>query len=160
MATEEKLDGARNAFTFFYAYQDAVGRKIGMQQAVELAGMVDEEMGAAQGRLMKEQSGIKEIDIKTATSMVLGSLKEAFGFTSQLVEESPEKSVFRCGRCPIYEAGQIIGMDAGTIESQCRVGPFRFMNAMVKQLNPKFSYQLTKFRTSANDFCEEAIVLS
>jgi len=160
MAEEDKLEGARNAFVFFYAFQDAVGKEIGMEKAVALAGEVDEALGAAQGKLMKAQAGLGEIDVKAATAMALNAIKEGFCITAEVVEESPQKTAFRCGRCPIYEAGQMMGMDAETIENQCRMGPFKYMDAMVKQLNPKLSYQLKTFRSSAGAQCEEMIEMS
>jgi len=32
------------------------------------------------------------------------------------------------------------------------------MDAVTKQLNPNYSYQLQRFRAGADDFCEEVIV--
>jgi hypothetical protein len=51
-----------------------------------------------------------------------------------------------------------MGVDAETIETLCRSGPVRFMDAVTKQLNPNYSYQLQRFRSGADDFCEEVIV--
>ena len=75
----------------------------------------------------------------------------------ELVEESPEKSVLRGNKCPLYTAGQMLGLNDKTIEERCRSGGFEFMNALIKQLNPKLTYQLRKFRSSPEDYCEEAI---
>ena len=159
MATEDKLEGARNGLAFSYAYMNMVGQEIGMERAIALSAKVDEMMGDAQGKMMKEQLGGKDIDINAATTMALNTIKDGFGITSEVIERSPERMVVRCSRCPVYEAAQSVGIDTGTIETLCRTGSLKFMDAMVKQLNPNLSYRLTKFRSAADDFCEEAIVL-
>ncbi len=45
------------------------------------------------------------------------------------------------------------------IENICRASAIGFMDAAAKQLNPKLSYQLQKFRSNADDYCEEAVLL-
>lgn len=157
MSANDKLEGARNAFVFFYAFQEAVGKEIGMQKAIDIAGKVDKEMGAMQGRKMKEQAGAEELDLKAVTALALSSINTGFGIASEMIDQSPEKMVIRCGRCPIYEAAELLGIDPGTTRQLCEAGPLKFMDGMVKQLNPKFTYQLRKFRISAGDFCEEQI---
>ena len=76
----------------------------------------------------------------------------------EVVDEDPQRISFKVSKCPIYEAAQMMGVDAKTIETLCRNGPVRFMDTMTKQLNPNFSYQLKRFRSGADDFCEEEIV--
>jgi len=159
MATEDKFDGAKKVFTMFFAYLNTVAQEIGMEQAAALDTKVDETMGTAQGKMIKEQAGIEEIDVKAATLMAINSIREDFGIISEVIEESPQRAVTRCARCPVYEAAQTAGLDAETIETLCRTGSIRYMDAMVKQLNPNLSYQLRKFRSAADDFCEEEILL-
>ncbi|NIV38626.1 MAG: hypothetical protein GWN58_57180 [Anaerolineae bacterium] len=67
--------------------------------------------------------------------------------------------MLRVGRCPLYEAAQVLGMDRAAIEVLCRAGAIRYMDAMVKQYNPALSYQLSEFRASADDACVEALTL-
>ena len=102
---------------------------------------------------------MEEFDAKAAASMASSSIREAFGITSEVIEESPQRVVVRCRRCSVYEAGQMVGLDTEVIEAQCRASSIGFMDAMVKQLNPKLSYQLRKFRSAEDDFCEEEILL-
>lgn len=52
------------------------------------------------------------------------------------------------------------GSSHNAIEALCRAGAIRTMDTITKQLNPALSYQLNKFRSSADDSCEEVIVLS
>jgi hypothetical protein len=44
------------------------------------------------------------------------------------------------------------------IETMCRNGPARLMDTITKELNPNLSYELRKFRSGKDDFCEEAII--
>jgi hypothetical protein len=160
MAIEDKFDGAKNGLSFYYAYLKEVARETGMDNAVSIGTKVDSALGAATGRKLKEQLGNKECDLLTAVSMALDTIKEGFGITSMVVSESPQKIVTRCGKCPVYEACMDVGMDSETTENLCHTGSLEFMDAMIKELNPKLSYKLTKFRSSADDFCEETIMLS
>ena len=50
-------------------------------------------------------------------------------------------------------------MDGATIEAMCRAGAIRYMDMMVKQLNPNLSYLLREFRSSADGYCVEEVVL-
>ena len=157
MGKEDVFNGAKSAMTFYDAYLKTVGEEIGMDKAVSLHTKMFETLGKMQGQMIKEEAGTEEIDTKTALSLTKGA-PESIGISMEVVEESPQKISFKVGKCPIYEAAQMMGVDAETIETLCRSGPVKFMDAMTKQLNPNFSYQLQKFRSGADDFCEEVIV--
>lgn len=107
---------------------------------------------------MKEQSAIKEFDAKAAWSMVK-SFKDGIGESHEVLEESPQRVVLKNGRCPMYEAARMLGMDADTIETSCHVGPMTFMDTAVKQLNPNLNLWVRKFRSTPEDFYQEEIVL-
>jgi hypothetical protein len=158
MATEDTSNGAKNAFTYYFGYLNTVGQEIGMERAVVLQTKMCEAMGAAQGKMIKEQAGVEECDAKAATRLA-ETFIEGLGIGSEVIQESPQEVVSKVGRCPLYEAAQLLGLDAETIEALCRAGALKFMDSMVKQLNPNLNYQLRKFRSAADDFCEEAIVL-
>jgi hypothetical protein len=157
MGTEDTLNGATAAMTLFNAYMGTVAEEIGMERAGSLFTKMCENMGTIQGKMMKEQAGTEEIDTKTAWSLVK-NVPENLGITSEVVEESPQEVVVRLGKCPVYSGAETLGMDAETIEAMCRKGSARLMDTVVKQLNPNLSHQLRKFRSSGDDFCEEAIV--
>ncbi|MFB0563935.1 MAG: L-2-amino-thiazoline-4-carboxylic acid hydrolase [Candidatus Lokiarchaeia archaeon] len=143
------------AFIFFDAYLNTVAEEIGMERALDLLTKMCETMGAIQGKMMKDQSDIKEFDAQTASSL-LNSTPGSLGIIGEVIEESPQKAVSRGGRCPIYEAARIMGVDPETL---CRKGSMVFMDAVAKQLNPNLSYSCTKFRSSPDDFCEETVIL-
>jgi hypothetical protein len=157
MGTEDTLNGATAAMTLFNAYMGTVAEEIGMERAGNMFTKMCENMGTMQGKMMKEQAGAEEIDAKTAWSLVK-NVPENLGITSEVVEESPQEVVVRLGKCPVYSGAEMVGFDAETIEAMCRTGSARLMDTVVKQLNPNLSHQLRKFRSSADDFCEEAIV--
>ncbi len=155
MATEDVLNGARAGFAFLHAYINTVGEEIGRERALALVTKMSETMGTMQGQMLKQQAGVEQVDAKTAWALA-GTFVDSLGIAQQVTEESSQKAVRKGGRCPVYEAAQMLGMDA---KSFCRAGSLRFMDALVKQLNPNLSMQVLKFRSSADDFCEEAIVL-
>ena len=155
MATEEALNAARNAFTFLFAYLNTVAEEIGMERAVGLQTKMCETMGAMQGQMLKQQAGIEQADAKTAWALA-ATVVESLGIATEVVEESSQKAVRKNSRCPVYDAAQMLGIDP---KSNCRATSLRFMDALVKQLNPNLSVQVLKFRSSADDFCEEACVL-
>jgi hypothetical protein len=157
MGMEDVFNGAKSAMTFYDAYLQTVAEEIGMDQAMSLHAKMFETMGAMQGKIIKEQAGTEEIDTKTALSLTK-SAPESIGIRMEVLAESPQSVSFKVSKCPIYEAAQMMGVDTETIETLCRNGPVRFMDAMTKQLNPNFSYQLQRFRSGADDFCEEVIV--
>lgn len=159
MPMEDTFNGAKNAFAFYAAYINTAAQEIGMERALALFTKTCESMGIGQGKMMKEQAGDTVIDAKTAHSLVR-TLPESFGVASEVLEESPTLVRFKCMRCSLYEGAQMAGLDQGTIESMCRHGSMPCMDAAVKQLNPRLSYQLTRFRSGADDFCEEQISLA
>ena len=154
---DDVFNGAKSAMTFYDAYLKTVAEEIGKDQAISLHKMMFETMGEMQGKIIKEQAGNEEIDTKAALSLTK-SAPESIGISMEVVDEDPQRISFKVSKCPIYEAAQMMGVDAKTIETLCRNGPVRFMDTMTKQLNPNFSYQLKRFRSGADDFCEEEIV--
>lgn len=157
MGMEDVFNGAKSAMTFYDAYLKTVAEEIGMDQALSLHKKMFETMGAMQGEMIKKQAGTEEIDTKAALSLAK-SAPESLGISMEVIEESPQKISFKVRKCPIYEAAQMMGVDAETIETLCRNGPVKFMDAMTKQLDPNLSYKLQRFRSGPDDFCEEVIV--
>jgi len=158
MSMEDAFNAAKNAFTFYGAYLNTVAQEIGLERALALSTKMDETMGAMQGKMIKEQAGIEEVDAKAAYSLVKG-VPESLGLAFEVLEESPTTVRFRCSQCSLYEGWQMAGLDDKTRETMCRTGSLRFMDAVVKQLSPRLSYQLSKYRSAPDDFCEEQIVL-
>lgn len=159
MAIEDTFSGAKNAFVFHEAFVNTVAEEIGMERTSALETKMCETMGVMQGMLAKAQAGTEEFDAKAA-HLVCGQIVAGLGLTSEITEESPREVVSKTGRCPIFEAAQLMGHDVQAIEAACRAGAIRFMDTMVKQLNPNLGYELRKFRSAPEDSCVEAIVLA
>jgi predicted ArsR family transcriptional regulator len=160
MAVEDTFNGAKTGLTLLFAYLNMVGQEIGMERAMALDTKMCEAMGAAQGQMVRQQAGTEEFDTKAASQLLLGSIEKGLGILSETTEEGPQRVVVKIGRCPVYEAAQALGMDAEAIEATCRAGSIRFMDTMAKQFDPNLSYQLTRFRSAADDYCEEAIAVA
>jgi hypothetical protein len=158
MEPNEAFHGAKAAFTFHNLYLTAVGQEFGMAKAIALESQMCENIGVMQGKFIKDKSGIKAFDAKTAYSTVK-VIPEGIGIIGEILEENPQKVRFKCRHCSIYEGAQNAGLDEKTRENICRKGSIRYMDAMVKQLHPNLSYRVAKYRTSADDFCEEEIAL-
>jgi hypothetical protein len=159
MASSDTFDGAKNAFTFFFAYLNTVGQEIGMDRAIALDTHMCEMMGTAQGQAIKAQAALDEIDLATAASLAGQSIEDGLGISSKVIEASAERIASKVGRCPLYEAAQALGMDGATIEAVCRATALHYMDTMVKQWNPGLSYRLREFRPSADGYCIEQVVL-
>ena len=158
MANEDVFGGAKLMITFWFAYQNAVAQAVGTERAIALQTKTSESIGARQGKMLKEQSGIKEFDAKTALPLIK-NLKGSIGMRYEIVEESPQRVVIRNMTCPYYEAALTLGMDAKAIETCCRTGPMRIADSIVKPLNPKLNINVRKFRSNQSDFCDEEVYL-
>ncbi|MCK4736562.1 MAG: L-2-amino-thiazoline-4-carboxylic acid hydrolase [Methanophagales archaeon] len=155
MAIEDVFNGAKAAMILNYGYINTVAQEIGMERALALYTKMCENMAAMQAKMMKEQAGIKEFDAKAAWSL-LKTTPDSVGCSIEVVEESPRRVRVKIGKCAVYEAAQTMGLD---LKAFCLAGPNRFMDTGAKQLNPKLSFQMRKFRSAPDDFCEEEVVL-
>ncbi len=159
MTVKDTFNGAKSGMLFMQAYLSSVAGEIGMEKALALDSKTCQFLGTAQGQMIKEQAGVEEADLKTAENMISSMVEEGFGITSEVVESSSNAITCKMGRCPVYEAGEMLGMENEAIEAGCKSGAITFMDSAAKQLNPNLSYKLTRFRTSADDCCEESLVL-
>lgn len=157
MAIEDTYNGATSAMTLMNAYIKTVADEIGMDRAVSLLTKMCESMGAMQGKILKEKAGAEKFNAIEAWSLVK-AVPEGIGIGAEIIKESPKEIVFKTGRCPLYSAGEMLGLDNKTMETMCRNGAAKLMDTMTKELNPNLSYQLRKFRSGDEDFCEEAII--
>ena len=158
MPAKDAFNGAKTALMMMDAFAGTVAQEIGKERALGLMAKTCENLAASMGKIMKQQAGNKEIDARVAWSMLKTS-PEAMGITFQVTEESPQRVSLRSGKCPIYEAAQELGMDNKTIETMCKYSTNIFDDVLVKQLNPSLSFRMLKFRSTADDPCEEEVVL-
>ena len=158
MAVADTFRGAKSGLAFLFAYQNTVAQEVGMERALVLNRKMVEALGRAQGKDLKERVDIQEIPPKLAGSLAGEFLEQALGIRAQPVEGSVEKAVIEVGRCPIYEAAEVLGMENAEIEALCRAGSIPYMDALIKQFNPYLDYDLGRFRASADGSCIEMIM--
>lgn len=158
MTQEDIFQTAKIALTLYDAYVYAVAQEIGMDRALAIQIKASEALGSQQGKMMREQSGAREYNAQTAWRLI-SKVPLGLGMNFEIEEESPEKVVVKCGKCSVLEAARSLGIDIKNIEAFCRVGPERFMDSMAKQLNPNLKFQVKNFRSSAEDSCEEELIL-
>lgn len=99
MTNEDVFKGARSALTFFFAYQNTVAKEIGNERAIALQTKMSEFFGVKQGKILKEQLGIKNNDAVAAIPLVK-FLKDGMGFSIEIVEKNSKRVVIRNDRCP------------------------------------------------------------
>jgi hypothetical protein len=158
MSQDDAFNAAKTAMAFYMAYLNMVAQEVGMDRALALQTEMCENVGALQGRMLKEQSGLDEFDAESAWSLVK-TTPTSLGLSLELLEDNPLRVLVKCGRCSIFEAGRMMGLDTETLETFCRSGPSKFLDVVTKELNPNLSYRLLKFRMPPDDFCFEEIVL-
>ena len=61
MSREDTFNGATAGLMHKYAYMNTVAQEIGWDRARALYTKMGEEMGAVQGKMIKEQAGVEEI---------------------------------------------------------------------------------------------------
>lgn len=159
MSHEDKRQGAANVFGLYYAYLNNIGQEIGIDKAEEIGSQLFKMNGSARGQAIKAISEMDEFTAEGAAAAARKSILEDFGIVSNSIEESPQRVVVKCETCPVYNGARMAGMDSGSIEAHCRSASIGYMDALVKELNPRLKYRLRKFRTSEEDTCEEEIVL-
>jgi hypothetical protein len=159
MGSQDTFRGAENAFTFFFLYLQEVARTSGMEQAMALTTRVGETLGSELGAMLKLEADVAEFNARAAATLAQNLIEERFGMLSEIIEDKPDQVAFQIRMCPVYQAARQIGLDKDTIEALCHAGPLRYMDALVKELDPRLSYRLRKFRSQADGTCEEAIVL-
>jgi hypothetical protein len=158
LAQEDAFKAATTALSLYGAYLSAVAQEIGMDRALAIQNKTFESMGAHQGQMMREQSHLQEHNAQTAWALI-STIPKTLGVDLKVEEESPQRVSVRCDRCSVFEAAQSLEMDVKGIEAFCKAGPNRFMDAMARQLNPDLKFQVGKFRSSSDDFCEEELTL-
>ena len=155
---EDVFNGAMAGFVFFEGFRNEVAEEIGEEKTLSLMDKMSISLGKMQGKILKSQARsdkIKKVTPSIARSLI-GVIFAGLGMETETLNETPEKFSLNVKRCPVYEAGKLMGL---VDENLCRHGAVKFMDNVVKQLNPNLSYELKNFRTSSDDCCQEEIVL-
>ena len=154
-ASEQAFNTARDLFTVYLMYVKAVGEEIGMERALDIVGKSSERWGIQLGKAAKEM-GLRGDDARAAGWAVTQKLMGPLGIASKPMEVSPQKLVAENGRCSVYDACVIAGVDPKSFCRSNTKGP----DAMYREINPNLSQQCLKFRSSPDDTCIEAIAMN
>jgi hypothetical protein len=157
MGKTDVFSGVKAGMQIYDVFTQAVAEEIGVETTIALQSKVMEKIGKSQGNMMQMQAGIKHFNAQT-TSPLVKTAMENLGLKIKLMKESKRTVLFRCTRCPIYDAGHELGIDQETIESWCRASSIRLFDTAIKQLNPDLTFRIVKFRIAPEDFCEEEMV--
>jgi serine/threonine-protein kinase len=108
---------------------------------------------------LKDRASTLRMDAKTAATLLL-ELVVVVGFEPELLEEGPNRVLFKTGRCPIYEAGRTLGLDHSAIEALCRTRILPRIDRAAKELDPRLRWGLVQFRAGKDDSCIEEILMT
>lgn len=152
--------GAETAYMSSCSYIKSVMETIGVEETLNLMQQTDEKRGIQVGKAMKAELGNRDLDMDELLEVIVKMAKDIGGMDT-IIEKTPEKAVTvtGMGKCPIYEAAKSIGMSDSEIEKMCRASSAVFLDKVVEQLNPKFTYQVKKFRSLEDGGCVEEIVV-
>ena len=155
---EDVFNGAMAGLVFLDGFYNEVVEEIGEEKTLSLMDKMGMSLGKMQGKMLKNQARrdkIRNVTPSIARSL-FGSIFTGLGMETEILKDTPEKISLNVKRCPVYEAGKLMGL---VDENFCRHSAVKFMDTVVKQLNPNLNYKLKKFRTSSDDCCQEEIVL-
>jgi serine/threonine-protein kinase len=108
---------------------------------------------------LKDRASTLRMDAKTAATLLL-ELVVVVGFEPELLEEGPNRVLFKTGRCPIYVAGRALGLDHSAIEALCRTRILPRIDRAAKELDPRLRWGLVQFRAGKDDSCIEEILMT
>lgn len=154
-ASEQAFNTARDLFTISLMYVKAVGEEIGMERALDILGKSSEAWGIQAAKAAKEM-GLRGDDARAAGWVVGKLLLGSWGVASRPLEVSPQKIVAENGRCPVYDASVMAGINPKSVCRSLTKSP----DAIFKEINPDLSQQCLKFRSSPDDTCIEAIAMN
>jgi hypothetical protein len=157
MSKTDVFSGTKAGMQIYNVFAQAVAEEIGVEMTIALQSKVMEKIGKLQGNMMQMQAGIKQFNTQTTSTLVKTAM-ENLGLKIKLIKESERTVLFKCTRCPIYDAGHELGINHKTIESWCRASNIRLFDSAIKQLNPDLTFRIVKFRIAPEDFCEEEMV--
>lgn len=161
VSEEDIFEGAKTAYTAYFAYVNTLIKEIGKEKALELMTKSDTVRGSNVGADIKAGAGGKDFCVQEAMETIIEMAKGIGGIDTIIeLNDKEGKTVTAFGKCPVYEAGKANGMDDGLIEELCRASSLAFLNSVVKQLNPKLCYKVSAFRSEEYGGCLEEIKYS
>jgi hypothetical protein len=117
-----------------------------------------ETLGVKAGKGLVEVAGTAGCGIDRLGG-VLRESNLSIGIDSQLKHADTGVAVFHNLQCPLYEGYRMGGLDEATAEALCQRGAPAKLGATLRQLNPRLTHRITRYRTRPDEPCEEQITL-
>jgi hypothetical protein len=86
---------------------------------------------------------------------VLRESNLSIGIESELAQASATSALLRNSRCPMYDGYRSGGLDDQTAEALCQKGAAAKLGTMLRTLDPRIVYRLTRYRARPDEPCEE-----
>jgi hypothetical protein len=157
---KNEFTGAVDVYRSYFGCINTMINKLGAEKVLAIMSESDEQRGIKVGQEIRASAGGKDFDIPKALHTIIDMASD-IGGQDTIIDESDmhAATVTKFGKCPVYEGAKALGMDDSEIEKLCRASSLVFLNAVVKQLNPKLKYIVSAFRSEEYGGCVEEIVL-
>jgi hypothetical protein len=156
----DRFHGAAAGFMTLYSVLSVLVQELGPERAIDILRGAMEEFGGVCGRSLLGRAGTVEAPIDAQMAFpLLATVTEAVGTDATAVDVSPTEVTYQVGMCSSYRAAKSLGWSDDLLAAFCRAGQVCAMNAAAKELNPRLSVTIERFRTTADEPCVERIVL-
>lgn len=152
--SETVFKTVKGSFLGLTTYVNKMSELVGMTKALKVLGDTFEDMAIYEAQRLKNESDKKLFDMEDILEL-LRDIPPKVGMDYVVVEDLSQKIVIRISRCPLYESARISGMPG---EKFCEHTAIRYIDTIVKQLNPSLQYELKKPKGSKEDYCEVKLV--
>lgn len=158
MSYYDTSQGAFKAYTAYFSYVKTLMDVMGKDEALVFMAEAEHKLGTKAGAEFKARYGGRDFSIKEIIGIIAEMAKEV-GRIDTVDEQAADHAmaVTVLGRCPLYDAGRAAGFSEKEVEAICRAGSEVFFDSVVKQLNPRFRYEVTAYRDSRHGGCVKEI---
>ena len=156
MAQDEIFAATKKVYGLYGAFFKVVADEMGVEKALEMHAKAHEDQGLIAGKMLKGKFGDAIPDLKQLGEILKGS-NLSIGIDCNLDQTSTTLLSFRNFRCPMYDGYRAGGLEDETAEALCQKGAAAKLGTMLRYLNPKLEYKLTRYRSELNEPCIEDI---
>ena len=156
MAQDEIFEATKKVYGLYGAFFKVVADELGMEKALEMHTKAHEDQGLIAGKMLKGKF-VNEIPDLQKLGEVLKESNLSIGIDCDLDQTTNTLLSFKNYRCPMFDGYRAGGLDNKTAESLCQEGATAKLGTMLRHLNPKLEYKLTKYRSEPDDPCIEEI---
>jgi hypothetical protein len=156
MAKEGIFEATKKVYGLYGAFFKVVADGLGAEKALEMHAKAHDNQGLIAGKMLKDKFGDEIPDLQKLGA-VLKESNRSIGIDCNLDQSTDSLLSFKNYRCPVYDGYRAGGLDDDTAEALCQKGATAKLGTMLRYLNPKLEYKLTRYRSEPNDPCIEDI---